>query len=457
MDTPRTSDSTNAGPGQLLEGRYRCPGRPARFSVRGKLSEDAGYFRLGPDICYGRCSSGTPAKSVTDTLHDAGAGVTTNGASLELPFDPAQVVDSLRSERYLNFANLGAPSLANKTVRNAYYLLRPLMPVHVRKHFQRLYFRRRIQTPFPHWPVDRTVDNIIEQLMSFAMKSQNVAKIPFIWFWPEGANSCTMLTHDVETSAGLKFCPHLMDLDDSFGVKSSFQLVPEKRYVIPDSLMQTMRTRGFDVNVHDLNHDGKLFVERDQFMRRAERINGYARQFQAAGFRSAVMYRNVDWYDALDVSYDMSIPNVAHMEPQQGGCCTVLPFFVGKILELPLTTTQDYSLFHILRQFSIKLWQEQISLIRQKNGLISFGIHPDYIISKKACRVYIELLQYLAGLRERKETWIASPNQVAAWWRLRSKLTLVKDGASWRIEGEGCERARVAYAVLRGDKLTYDV
>jgi hypothetical protein len=331
------------------------------------------------------------------------------------------------------------------------------MPVQVRKHFQRLYFRRRIQTPFPQWPVDRTVENIIEQVMLLAMKSQNVAKIPFIWFWPEGAKSCTMLTHDVETSAGVTFCPHLMDLDDSFGVKSSFQIVPEKRYPIPQSLMDTMRVRGFDVNVHDLNHDGRLFVERDQFMRRAERINGYARQFQASGFRSAVMYRNVDWYDALEISYDMSIPNVAHMEPQQGGCCTVLPFFVGKILELPLTTTQDYSLFHMFKDYSLKLWQQQITLIRQKSGLVSFGIHPDYIINTKARRVYIELLQYLAEMRERGETWIASPNQVAAWWRLRSKLSLVNDGAAWRIEGEGCERARVAYAVLGSDKLTYDI
>ena len=100
------------------------------------------------------------------------------------------------------------------------------------------------------------------------------------------------------------------------------------------------------------------------------------------------MYRNISWYDALDVSYDMSVPNVSHLDPQQGGCCTVFPFFVGNIVELPVTMTQDYSLFHILGQYSTDLWIEQSKRIRQKNGLISVIVHPDYLISQKARQVY---------------------------------------------------------------------
>ena len=53
----------------------------------------------------------------------------------------------------------------------------------------------------------------------------------------------------------------------------------------------------------------------------------------------------------------MSVPNVAHLEPQRGGCCTVMPYFVGDVLELPLTTIQDYSLFHILGDYSTTLWK----------------------------------------------------------------------------------------------------
>src|SRR5260370_17199032 len=75
----------------------------------------------------------------------------------------------------------------------------------------------------------------------------------------------------------------------------------------------------------------------------------------------------------------MSIPNVAHLDPQRGGCCTVMPYFIGNMLELPVTTTQDYTLFHVLNELSIDLWKTQIDLILKKNGLLNFIVHPDYI------------------------------------------------------------------------------
>lgn len=279
--------------------------------------------------------------------------------------------------------------------------------------------------------------------------------MPFIWFWPDGAPSCTMITHDVETSAGLAFCGQLMDLNDSFGIKTSFHIVPEKRYRVSASTLENIRRRGFEINVHDLNHDGLLMSDREEFLRRAERINSYGKQFGALGFRSAVMYRNLDWFGALDFSYDMSVPNMAHLDPQQGGCCTVFPYFIGKLLELPLTTTQDYSLLHVLNDYSIDLWKQQIAMIRAKSGLISFIIHPDYSLEPKARSVYAELLRHISRLRSRGETWTALPNEVAAWWRLRSEMRLVNVAGGWRVEGPGSERAKVAYAVLDQGKISH--
>ena len=34
-------------------------------------------------------------------------------------------------------------------------------------------------------------------------------------------------------------------------------------------------------------------------------------------------------WQRLDFSFDMSIPNVAHLDPQRGGCCTIMPYFIG--------------------------------------------------------------------------------------------------------------------------------
>jgi hypothetical protein len=304
--------------------------------------------------------------------------------------------------------------------------------------------------------VDFTVESIFKQLLMLSMKSRKVNRLPFIWFWPEGAPSCAIVTHDVETSAGRDFCPHLMDLNDMFGIKTAFQIVPEKRYFVPQAFLDCIRERGFELNVHDLNHDGHLMEDREEFLRRAKHINVYGRRFGALGFRSAMLYRNIDWYDALDFSYDMSVPNVAHLDPQRGGCCTVFPFFNGKILELPVTMAQDYSLFHILKDYSMGLWKQQISLIREKHGLIQIIIHPDYIREKAARRVYTELLCHLSELRAGGETWIALPREAAAWWRLRNELKLVSEGGSWRIEGEGRQRARVAYATIVDDKIRYE-
>jgi len=261
---------------------------------------------------------------------------------------PLQVNDNLRKERYaapLRNGHYGVVSSA--FTRNIYYAARQLFPVSIRRRLQRIYFNDWQKLPFPNWPVDSTVDTLHEDFLRLSMEATGVRRIPFIWFWPEGARNCLLMTHDVETAVGRDFTPQLMDLNDSHGIKASFQVVPEKRYEVPDEYVNEIRRRGFEFNIHDLNHDGFLFRKHEEFRRRAARINQYVRKYQSRGFRSGAMYRNQEWFDAFEFSYDMSVPSVAHLEPQRGGCCTIMPYFVGKILEIPLTTTQDLSLIHI--------------------------------------------------------------------------------------------------------------
>jgi hypothetical protein len=303
--------------------------------------------------------------------------------------------------------------------------------------------------------VDRTVDNVLEHLLLLSLRASHQQEIPFIWFWPNGASSCAIMTHDVETTAGRDFCSTLMDINDEFGVKASFQVVPEVRYDVPESYLEEIRSRGFEVNVQDLNHDGHLFRTKSEFLARAVKINAYRDQFKAEGFRSAILYRRQEWYDALNFSYDMSVPNVAHLDPQRGGCCTVMPYFVGNMVELPVTTTQDYSLFHILEEHSIELWKQQIELIMAKNGLINFIIHPDYIIDREERTTYEKLLRYLQDLKKERNVWVPLPRDAAFWWKQRSKMRLIEVDGSWRIEGDGSERARIAYASEKDGKIVY--
>jgi len=43
-----------------------------------------------------------------------------------------------------------------------------------------------------------------EQLLLLSMKAQGVNRAPFIWFWPDGAQGCITMTHDIETEKGKK-------------------------------------------------------------------------------------------------------------------------------------------------------------------------------------------------------------------------------------------------------------
>jgi len=215
---------------------------------------------------------------------------------------------------------------------------------------------------------------------------------------------------------------------------------------VSPEFLDLLRRRHFEVVVHDLNHDGHLYADRQQFLERAARINSYRDAFGAEGFRAGVLYRKQVWFDALKFSYDMSVPNVAHLDPQHGGCCTVMPYFIGDILEIPVTTVQDYTLFNILKEYSTALWKRQIELIMAKHGLMSFIVHPDYVMEPRARGIYEELLGYLADLRREHSVWIATPGEVNRWWRQRAAMKLVESEGAWRIEGTGAERACVAYA-----------
>jgi hypothetical protein len=435
---------------------YRCPESLASFGLSGPLSENEGYFRFGSDaICYGQCSSGFRANHTTGELYDARADVATDGPTLHLPFSLSDIVANLRYERYTSCSNGIGGSKA--FLRKLYYLVRPFLTVSTRKHFQRIALRDWKNIDFPEWPVDATVERILEQLLTLLLKARCLDRIPFIWFWPHGYGSCAIMTHDVEALPGRDFCSQLMDLDNAYAIKSSFQIVPEERYAVSQPFLDEFRRRGFEINVHDLNHDGHLFSDWDQFLCRAERINRYGRAYEAAGFRSAVLYRKLDWYGALDFSYDMSVPSIGHLEAQRGGCCSIMPFFIGEILELPVTTTQDYSLFHVLNQYSTDLWKRQIAGIMEKHGLASFIVHPDYLMEPRARDTYKSLLVYLANLRSEGKIWIALPREVNQWWRARSQMKLLYRENNWVIEGPEAHKARIAYAILDGDRLAYEL
>lgn len=408
-----------------------------------------------PFLAFTRCRP-----EVLQSLADRAVSATwSRRDDVDLPHDPGEAIDVLRLERWLDncITDVHAPLRPKSMMHTAYYFVRPLMPVRVRKHLQLLALRGWDRISFPAWPVDTTVEQIVEAVWASLLEAHGVYELPFVWFWPDKHRACAIMTHDVETRAGRDFCTRLLRLEKEAAVVSSFEIIPEIRYEVPEDFLQGIRDAGCEICVHGFNHDGHLFDSRREFRRRAPKIRDHAARWGAVGFRSPVMYRNLELLQELEFAYDMSVPNVGHLDPQHGGCCTVMPYFIGRMLELPLTTIQDYSLYNILSRWDIGLWREQMGLVLDRHGLLTFLVHPDYTLDPRAETLYRTLLQDLVRLRQEEDVWLALPREVDAWSRQRQCMQVVETGNGWRVAGPGSNRACVAFAFLEAGRVRYRI
>ena len=257
--------------------------------------------------------------------------------------------------------------------------------------------------------------------------------------WPENNKFALVLTHDVESEEGLRKCRELIKLEQDLGFRSSFNFIPEGTYRIPSELREDLTASGFEVGIHDLKHDGRLFASHRGFKRRAARINRYAREWGASGFRSGFMLRNLDWLHDLDVEYDASTFDTDPFEPQPQGRHTIFPFWVpcpngssinGQhsvtnssstgYVELPYTLPQDFTLFVLLQEKTPEIWMQKLDWIAKHGGMALVDVHPDYMsfngswktANKYPAALYREFLTYLKA-RYAGEYWHALPRDVA--------------------------------------------
>jgi glycosyltransferase involved in cell wall biosynthesis len=202
--------------------------------------------------------------------------------------------------------------------------------------------------------------------------------------WPGGRKFALVLTHDVEGQAGLDKCRRVMELETQCGFRSSFNFIPEGGYRVPKGLRDELTGSGFEVGVHDLHHDGKLYRSRPEFAKKATRINQYLKEWNAVGFRSGFMLHNLEWLQDLNLEYDLSTFDTDPFEPQPDSRNTVFPFWVSKIngggyVELPYTLAQDSTLFMLLKERTIELWTRKLDWIAEHGGMALLNVHPDYI------------------------------------------------------------------------------
>lgn len=246
--------------------------------------------------------------------------------------------------------------------------------------------------------------------------------------WPDGKRFAFVMTHDVDTGFGQSRVCRLMKLEQDLGFTSSFGFVPE-RYEVSEGIRAILARSGFEVGVHDLKHDGKLYDSEKGFLESAARINGYLKDWGSVGFRSGAMHHDLDLIHALDIEYDCSTFDFDPFEPQPDGVGTIFPFRVapkshGKgYVELPYTLPQDFTLFVLMNEKTIDIWKKKLDWVVENGGMVLLITHPDYMNfddrpfgpEEYSYRRYSELLGYVKE-RYAGQYWNALPREVARFW-----------------------------------------
>lgn len=329
-------------------------------------------------------------------------------------FDPE---DYLR-ERY------ASRSIAH--LAGAYYLVKPLMPRSVQIALRRRHARRRARQAFPRWPIEDVLVRYQEEAFRRAIRASGGDSVPFVNFWPDGHRFAFVLTHDVEGRAGIANIERVRRVERSHGLVSSWNFVAED-YPIPAGLFEKLRADGCEIGLHGIHHDRRLWRDEKTFERTLPTIRRYLAEWQAVGWRSPVTYRNADWMPRLGVLYDSSFPDTDPFEPQGGGCCSIFPYFIDDLVELPITLVQDHTMWEVLQLRGIDAWLEKSEWIREKHGLVNLDVHPDYLVEQGRLDLYDE---FLGWLTRQEGGWHALPRDVASWWRDREKLQADADGAT---------------------------
>jgi hypothetical protein len=335
---------------------------------------------------------------------------------------------------------------SRRAALNAYYSIKPLLPRSAQLMLRRIH-AKRINPAFPHWPIEPLLIDHQHALWRHRLVEESCARLPLVNFWPDAHRFAVTVTHDVESSRGIENIEAVLDVERRHSVISCWNFVAED-YRIPPGTFDLVREHGGEIGLHGVRHDGLLFRDRASFTSTLPAIHRYLRDWGAVGFRSPATHRNAEWMPELGCLYDSSFPDTDPFEPQAGGCCSIFPYFLGSLVELPITMVQDHTLWEILRRTDIELWRRKSDWVIANHGLVNLIVHPDYVRSPDRLALYDELLAYLREQVERQRGWHALPRDVASWWKARSALRVdEQDGAS-RILGSEEAGAWLARASL---------
>lgn len=315
-----------------------------------------------------------------------------------------------------------------------FYRLRPLIPNFLRNWLQMS--RNRALVLDTNWYMSNSFVTRFKQVVEVEI-SEQPAK-PVIHPWPDNFTHAIVLTHDVEGNEGMAKMESLAKVDEQFGFRSAWFIVPHY-YKLDEGLIREMQARGHEIGIHGYNHDGRLFESRARFRKRAQAINAAARRFGAKSFRAPMVHRNLDWMQELEFSADLSCFDNDPYQAMSGGVGSVWPIQVGRFVELPYSLPQDHTLIG-LGEFNLETYLRKHQLVKRLRGMSMLITHPDYLNGSAKLDVYRRLLGQLAA---EQDAWKALPHEVADWWQARGNSQITETELKPQIIGPAANRGKL--------------
>jgi peptidoglycan/xylan/chitin deacetylase (PgdA/CDA1 family) len=351
--------------------------------------------------------------------------------------EPTVDASQSAAERFLFERYLSADRRRPPRAMRAYYLVKRLIPQGLRHRLNSLAVRIRTPIEFPRWPCESALSEFWRDWLRHNLASLAVTDGWHIGFWPAGARCCVVLTHDVEGPTGFDRMERMADIEERYGFRSAWNL-PLAQYPIDWKRVAQLRARGFEFGAHGLSHDGRLFRSPKDFAKLAPQVERLAVEHEMRGFRAPSTLRDAHAIATMAFDFDSSFADTDPYEPQPGGTCSIFPFHLESLVELPYTLPQDHTLIHLLRRNPLPVWVTKARWIAAQGGMILTLVHPDYCGAGVHLSTYEELLKNFADL---EGAWRALPSEVAQWWRQRSGMHLRVEGDKPLISGAGAERA----------------
>ncbi len=236
------------------------------------------------------------------------------------------------------------------------------------------------------------------------------------------------------------------------------------------SLIAGIACRGAEVGVHGYIHnDYRFLTEHEQFKQTKQAISVFRRiQIPHQGFRNPYLgwtEESLHVFTALSFTYDSNEAvlhevididtfspllrsgyekSLALFQAIPCNAYTLRPHFEGELLRIPISIPDDEMLFDRLRITDPdevgRIWGKVMQHVYDLSGIYTLNLHPERGV---LCRRALDNLLSYAHSRP-LPVWIACLNDVAQWWKERSRFSLNITSLAhdrWHVEATCTPRA----------------